>query len=449
MNEPQTETQSRSQLPVTTPMPTPTLDGARVEASARPLVLEGTGVWMEGEALAQLAQVARLRGCVRAVGMPDLHPGRGIPIGAVAAMRGVLYPDLVGSDAGCGARVTLTALERVNLDRLEARLRSAFEASLFDEVDAEALSLAVWQRGPRAFAEMPGVPVGLSDLATRETEEDGYGPSAPAGSLLVGLEQVLGTIGGGNHFAEVSRVAEVRDEARAGELGAVKGRIVVLVHSGSRGLGAALARAWAGRVLEQGGAAESLAQGQRGEGDGVGAYLGALAGACRVARANRLVLTYRLLWALGALREVGLRGSFDVTHNDVRRETVANADAWVHRKGVAPAQAGADTVVLGSRGTPSWILRGTGSETGLQSVAHGAGRKMKRGEAREKIRARYHRSELERSALGSRVLCDDRQLLLEEHPDAYKKIEPVVAALETHGLATRVASLVPLVTVKL
>jgi release factor H-coupled RctB family protein len=94
-------------------------------------------------------------------------------------------------------------------------------------------------------------------------------------------------------------------------------------------------------------------------------------------------------------------------------------------------------------------MRGTGAELGLRSVAHGAGRRMKRGEALAKLKDRYQRREVARSALGGRVLCDDQALLFEEHPDAYKAIEPVIAALEAHGLASRVASLTPIVTVKL
>jgi len=125
---------------------------------------------------------------------------------------------------------------------------------------------------------------------------------------------------------------------------------------------------------------------------------------------------------------------------------VEGADAFVHRKGAAPAPAGELAVVLGSRGAPSWIVKGTGNAAGLASVAHGAGRKMTRSEAVAKLKDRYKREEL-RGA--HRVLCDDNALLYEEHPDAYKAIEPVIGALEAHGQATRVAALAPVVTVKL
>lgn len=396
-----------------------------------PVLISGPDVWMEGEATRQLAAVAQLEGCVHAAGMPDLHPGRGFPIGAVVATRDVIHPHLVGGDAGCGVRVAVTSVERTSPDRLERRLRAAFEAELFD-ADPGALFEAVWQRGARGLAELDGVPDELRWLAAREPELAGAsGDSTP---YRAGFAAALGTIGGGNHFAELARVGRVLDPEAGARIGLARDAVVAVAHSGSRGLGAALNDAWGIQALRGADRAR---------------YLGELAGACRFAHANRLILTYRLLSALGALRDHTLRGGFDVSHNDVRGEDVAGAPAWVHRKGAAPAPADALTIVLGSRGAPSWLLKGTGAPAGLASVAHGAGRRMTRGEAADKLKHRYRRTELARSATGGRVLCDDKALLYEEHPDAYKAIEPVVCALEAHGQATRVAALTPIVTVKL
>ncbi|MFT5686337.1 MAG: release factor H-coupled RctB family protein, partial [Myxococcota bacterium] len=84
----------------------------------------------------------------------------------------------------------------------------------------------------------------------------------------------------------------------------------------------------------------------------------------------------------------------------------------------------------------------------LCSVAHGAGRRMGRNEAIEKLRDRYTRASLTYTALGGRVMCADRDLLYAEHPDAYKAIEPVIASLEAAGAARRMAALSPIVTVK-
>jgi len=389
---------------------------------------------MESEATRQLAAVAQLEGCFHAAGMPDLHPGRGFPIGAVVATREVVHPQLVGGDAGCGARVAVTSIARMSADRLERRLRAAFEAPLFDAVDPDALFDAAWHTGPRALAELDGVPDDLRWLAAREPVGDELPPSADPAPYRQGFEHSLGTIGGGNHFAEIARIGRVLDDDAGGSIGLARGALVAVAHSGSRGLGTAVGAAWGARALE---------------GADRDRYLGELAGACRFARTNRLVLVYRLLAALGALRDRTLRGSFDVSHNDVRHEIVAGSGAWVHRKGAAPAPAATLTIVLGSRGAPSWIMKGTGAEPGLGSVAHGAGRRMTRSEALDKLRHRYLRSEVVRSALGGRVIFDDKQVLFEEHPDAYKPIEPVIAALEAHHQATRVADLTPIATVKL
>ncbi len=348
--------------------------------SREPLIVRGPGVVVEAAAEEQLRRVAIWAGCVRAVGLPDLHPGPGVPVGAAFAFDGVVRPDLVGSDAGCGVRVTVVSRVRASGDDLERRIR-------------------------------------------REWEED---PGEPASGL--------GTIGGGNHFAEVSRVGEIVDREEAARLGLSRGATAVVVHSGSRGLGRALSLRWAGRALPEADA---------------GPYLLELEAAVRFALRNRTVLTERLLRALGAARAGSIASTFDVVHNTVSREPIDGRHLFVHRKGAAPAPSGLPTIVLGTRGTPSWIVLGLGSPEHLASVAHGAGRRLVRSEAAARLRPRYTRASLERTRLGGRVLCDDTALMYEEHPGAYKPVDPVVDALVASGAARRVASLHPAVTVKL
>jgi release factor H-coupled RctB family protein len=414
-------------------------DGAGLPAHAR--VVSGDGVWMEGDALVQLGRVARLPGCRRAVGMPDLHPGRGIPVGAVFAFDDVVYPGLIGDDAGCGVRVVATRVEARAPERLVERVRAAFAEEPLADCDPEALCEQVWRLGPRGLVGLEGVPEALAELAEGEPGpgDDGLGPSGALGRYVAdggtaAFLRALGSVGGGNHFAEITRVSQVEDGATARAAGLGPGTVVVMAHSGSRGLGGLIGRHWGPEVLT---------------GDAIARYLGELAGACRYARTNRLILAYRLLRALGAARPSRIGGGLELVHNDVRRERLEDgSEVWVHRKGAAPARAGELTVVLGSRGAPSWVLEGCGDATALASVAHGAGRRMGRSEARAKIKARYRRAELGRTKLGSHVVCDDPELLYEEHPDAYKAIAPVVEALIGSGLARRVAMLTPLVTVK-
>lgn len=393
-------------------------------------------VWIEGEALRQLAAVAAWPGCVRAVGQPDLHPGPGVPIGAAFAFRDAVLPQLVGSDAGCGVRLVAVDKLRFRGDALERRVRDAFDGPPDLGADPESLFDAVWHRGVAGLADTPGVADDLAALAAAWATPEPNPPAAsapapgPAPDGLATFVAALGTIGAGNHFAELSTVGRLADPDA---LGLRAGRHAVLVHSGSRGLGRALAERWGAARLA---------------GPDAARYRAELAGAVRFAEANRAVLAWRLLDAVGAARPGRLGGTVDLIHNTVVAATVDGALVWVHRKGAAPADAGALTVVLGSRGAPSWVMRGAGSAAALSSVAHGAGRRMTRTEAVAKLKPRYRRSELARTALGGCVVCDDPAALYAEHPDAYKDIETVVASLEAAATATRVAALTPLVTVK-
>ncbi len=400
-------------------------------------IVANPDVWMEGDGVAQFGKTAQLPGCVRAVGMPDLHVGKG-PIGAVFATRKRVYPHLLGGDVGCGVRVFATSEDSKNRDAIERRVRKTWDEEPLTDCDHEAVLDAVFRSGIDGLGECEEVSDAIKNLVEAERRLSGRGARTPVDDVPSayggrGHGSSLGTVGGGNHFVEIARVEDVRDESAAAALGLQRGCLVVVAHSGSRGLGQALARLWGDATLE---------------GSTIDGYLADLAGARRFAEANRFLLGYRMLRALGATRASKLAGTFDVTHNDVREETVDAAPAWVHRKGAAPAYADAPTIVLGSRGAPSWVLCGTGAEQGLRSVAHGAGRRMGRSEARAKLKDKYKRSELTRTKLGGHVVCDDTDLLYEEHPDAYKPIEPVVASLLDAGLARPVASLTPVVTVK-
>lgn len=407
-----------------------TADSTRLPPHAR--LIARPDVWMEGDAIVQFARVAAYEGCVRAVAMPDLHAGRGIPLGAAFAFEDRVVPQLIGGDAGCGVRVVMTSASRLSTDKIERRARAAMEDDLLDGCDKRELFEAVWQKGTRGLAEVSGLDAAIARLAAEEPEMH-LGPSGDPSPFYAGFEEALGTAGGGNHFVEIARVAEVRDEAAAAALGMEMNSLCVVAHTGSRGLGGFLARRWGDATLS---------------GDRMNEYLGELAGACRFARANRFLLAHRMLRALGAARASTIMGGFDVTHNDVAKEPLAGGDAWVHRKGAAPARGRDWTIVLGSRGAPSWILRSKDCEAGLRSVAHGAGRRMGRSEALAKLRSKYKRTEVTRTAFGGRVVCGDSDLLFEEHPDAYKPIEPVVESLVEAGLADPVAALIPVVTVK-
>jgi len=410
-------------------------------------VIEGPGVHIEADAVSQLRRIAGLPGCVRAVGMPDLHPGPGIPIGMATASTSHVFPTLVGSDAGCGV-TAVVAKKLVAPAKLLRRIDAATadpEPLPVDPLDALE---AAWHGGPRGLAALPGMPEALREWVDNVAWGEPLGPSGPIPAELREARhgEALGSTGGGNHFIELARVDQVMEEEALPGLD--RGAHVVLAHSGSRGLGYALILRWQARAFGAAGddheGSPARALHEPGE---IATFLGELAGCCRFAQANRALLVWRLLQAVGAGRIDRLGGALDLVHNDVRRSAHA-AGTWVHRKGAAPAQAGELTVTLGSRGNPSWILRGRGNDDHLCSVAHGAGRKIPRNEAKARLMHRYRKTDLTRTAHGGRVLCDRPELLWEEHQDVYKPIEPVVAALEQAGVACRVASLVPMVTVK-
>lgn len=349
---------------------------------------------MDPLALDQLAQTAQLKGIARVVGLPDLHAGRGIAVGAAFWSPDMIFPHLVGSDIGCGMALweTGVAVRKFKLDAAERKLRGLDEPWDGD-VDA-ALSGA------------------------------GLVPE-PGGAAL-------GTIGGGNHFAEFQRIERIVDTERFEALGFRADALWLMVHSGSRGLGQAILDAWIRR--DGGNAAEAVSE--AGE-----TYLAAHDRAMAWAILNREVIARRFCEKLGVTAERRL----DICHNSV----TVHEGGWLHRKGAAPADKGL-VVIPGSRGDFSYLVEPVldrGDEA-LYSLAHGAGRKWSRNDAHARLSKRFRPAELERTALGGRVICEDRRLIFEEAPEAYKDIGGVIRDLEEAGLIRVVASLRPLLSYK-
>ena len=220
-------------------MTTLTKSNVRLFASAKS--------WVEGEALRQLYAAANFDGMRLAVGFPDLHPGKGSPVGAAFVTEGLIYPYLIGGDIGCGMALFKTDLVQrdIKLNRW-ADLRFDLEHPWEGDVQ-EVLA--------------------ASELESTE------------------FDQALGTLGGGNHFAELQMVDEVLD-ARAFKLfGLGKQQLVVLVHSGSRGLGESILRDYVDEHQASGSDAESFA---------AAAYLQGHDLAVRWAKANRGLLARAL-----------------------------------------------------------------------------------------------------------------------------------------------------------
>ncbi|MGE8436427.1 MAG: RNA ligase RtcB family protein [Pseudomonas palmensis] len=352
--------------------------------------------WIEGKAIQQLETTARLGGMHRVAGMPDLHPGRGYPVGAAFFSVGRLYPALVGNDIGCGMALWRTDIPtaKLHLDKLEKRL-------------------------------------GNLDLPLDETWQEAV---ASFGLPATGHERSLGTIGGGNHFAELQQLDENYDDAALAALGIERKHLLLLVHSGSRGLGEAILREQVDLFGHHGLEAGSEACTH---------YLGRHDGALRFAEANRQLIARRMLDRLRADGDVLL----DINHNLVSPAQVDGLDGWLHRKGATPSDQGA-VVIPGSRGDYSYLVQPIADERSLLSLAHGAGRKWMRSECKDRLASRYSVEQLSRTALGSRVICADRALIYEEAPEAYKAIDSVVGALREAGLVRVLARLKPVLTYK-
>ncbi|MEU6207464.1 RNA ligase RtcB family protein [Micromonospora musae] len=346
--------------------------------------------WIESDALRQCQQVAALDGMVHVAAMPDLHPGKGAPIGAAMSAT-VLYPFLVGSDIGCGIAVFPIRLKRAVPEKLAARFPD-LDRPLDPERDADDPAWAVVE-----------------------------------GDLPAGHADGLGTVGRGNHFVELARIGTVFEPGHAARLGLKTADLVLVVHSGSRGLGERILRTH----TEVHGA---------GPAPDVAAYLTAHDEAVRWGSLNRRLLAARVALALGAEPTEPV---VDQCHNLVE----VRDGRYLHRKGAAPGD-GRDVLIAGTRGTPSYLVAAHAGPAANFSVAHGAGRKMSRADALRRGRAKHTVEELRRTPVGSVVVCGERQLLFEEAPSAYKRIERVVADLVDHELATPVATTVPLVTYK-
>ncbi|OJT16341.1 RNA ligase RtcB family protein [Archangium sp. Cb G35] len=352
--------------------------------------------WVEGEAIRQLEAASRLPGMRSAVGLPDLHPGKGAPVGAAFASEGLFYPFLVGNDIGCG----------MGLWELDLPARKAKPERWAARLDLDG----PWEGNTDAVLASMGV-------------------------KPCGFEAALGTVGGGNHFAEVQRVDAVHDAETFTALGLGTDRLLLLVHSGSRGLGEAILRAHVDRH-----GTGSLVE----DSDEARRYLARHDHAVEWARANRATIAGRMMQGIAASG----RRVLDVCHNSVTPKQYDGHTCWLHRKGAAPSDQG-PVVIPGSRGSLSYLVLPLGDGTNhAHSLAHGAGRKWTRTSARERMRERFTPEALTRTSFKSHVICEDRDLLFEEAPPAYKAIDRVVQDLVDAGLVRVVATLAPVLTYK-
>ena len=441
--------------------------------------------------LGQVANVAHLPGILRfALAMPDYHWGYGFPIGGVAAVDaedGAISPGGVGYDINCGVRVITTALDA---EALRPSLH-AVVAQLYRDVPVGVgASRAIPRLSARELAEVMtegarwAVRRGFraaSDDAER-CEEGGALRGADPDVVLARArergEDQLGTLGSGNHFIEVDRVAEVYDDDAAESFSLREGGVALQIHSGSRGLGyqvcddslAELAPRLGSFGPDYGALPDrQLACAPIGSGAGR-RYLAAMAAAANFAWANRQVMTglavRALLHALGlSERDLGARLLYDVCHNVAKLEEHEidgrSRRVLVHRKGAtrafgpgdprvpAPYRAvGQPVLIPGDMGRYSYVLAGTAkamTET-WGSSCHGAGRLLSRGEALRRAKGRSIARELQ--AKGIEIMARGKGTLAEEMSEAYKDVAQVVRVMHGAGISRLVARLEPMGVIK-
>jgi tRNA-splicing ligase RtcB len=433
--------------------------------------------------LRQLKNVATLPGIVEpALSMPDIHWGYGFPIGGVAAFDpqegGVVSPGGVGFDVNCGVRLLTSGIEREELELRKDRLADALYEAIPSgmgrgrtdfRMSREELAEILFE-GPAPLVEL-----GFGDAEDLRHIESG-GKLAGADPEVVserayerGIFQ-LGTLGSGNHFLEVQYVDEIYDEEASRAFGLEKGKVAVLIHSGSRGLGHQVCTDYVERFLDaaprydielvdrQLAAApiESL-EGRE--------YLEAMASAANFAFANRQLIAHFAREAFAATgfdsAEDRFKVLYDLAHNNAKFEEHAGRRVLVHRKGATRAfgpgeeelpeeyrSVGQPVLVPGDMGRYSFVLAGTQGamcET-FGSSAHGAGRKMSRKKAKKAAKGRNLVREMEDR--GILVRAAGRATVDEEMPEAYKDAADVIEATHEAGIGRRVARLRPLIVVK-
>jgi tRNA-splicing ligase RtcB len=436
--------------------------------------------------LQQLANVATLPGIQgHAFAMPDIHFGYGFPVGGVAAFdldEGIVSPGGIGYDINCGVRLLRTGL---TAEAVRPKLKELVDA-LYREVPS-----GVGSKGGRTLtaseidAVLDGgaawaVAEGFGRTSDLEVQEEGgrLRDADPSGvsdaARKRGLRQ-LGTLGSGNHFLEVQQVDELFDPVAARAMGLVSGSVVVMLHTGSRGLGHQVATDYIERFdarLRSEGTTlvdRQLSCAPIASEDGR-RYLGAMSAGANFAWANRQMITEGVRRAFRrVLAEFGDAAEpeviYDIAHNIAKQEEHlvdgGRRAVLVHRKGATRAfpagrsevsaayrDVGQPVLIPGDMGTASYVLVGlpTSLERSFGSSCHGAGRVLSRHAAVRKFR--YEEVTRDLASRGIVVRAASREGVTEEAPGAYKRIEEVVRVAEGAGLTRRVARLLPMGVVK-
>ena len=342
--------------------------------------------WIDSRSVETLEKITKFRGVQRVVGLPDLSVGF-VPNGVAILAEDRIYPHLIGGDIGCGMSLFEVGIKRKKI-KAERFVKYLSRLESLDDVELE-------------------------------NERLGYH---------------LGSIGKGNHFAELHLVNEVKDAEIFEALGMNEESLYVLIHSGSRAFGQIVFDSVAGSYNPNEGIDANSAKGKE--------YLQKHNLAIQYAKQSRVEIAQRMIKAIKINSEI--KEVSDTAHNSILKHD----KLWLHRKGATPTDSGA-VIIAGSRGSLSYLVMPTNDTANSNySLAHGAGKKWERSSAEAKLRNRYSKANLARTPIGSRVICSDSKLLYEEAPQVYKNIDVVIDDLVEAGLATIIASFRPILTYK-
>ena len=345
--------------------------------------------------------------------MPDVHQGKGMPIGGVLATEGIFVPNAVGTDIGCGMCAIQTSLQVDQLStktlvRLVQKIRQVIPVG-FDHQDK-----------PQDISLMPtGYDMNMLPCVK----------NAFAGALTQ-----LGTLGGGNHFIEIQRSAE--------------GNVWIMLHSGSRNLGKLVCdhynkiahhfnTLWYSNFLP---GLEFLPieceEGKR--------YYNEMRYCIDFGFSNRKLMMQRICDIFKEhFPSITFEPMINIAHNYAAWERHFGKNVVVHRKGATRAMKGEIGIIPGSQGTKSYIVEGLGNANSFTSCSHGAGRLMGRKEAQRKLNLQHEIDLM--NAQGILHSIQDTQQL-DEAPSAYKDIETVLA--HERELVRPIVELSPLAVIK-
>lgn len=419
---------------------------------------------------------------------PDVHVGVGTCIGTTAAWHthnGYVSPSIVGSDIGCGMRVHLTNLHQDELKdvKLRRKLVKTIERYLpvedhmrghFSDVRLEHVVTKGLHGLPKKYIPDGYTPRKATSLTHVECSKftlDENVLNRFPNAVWHRSHRQLGTLGNGNHFAEIQAI-EIAEENRevAEAWGLFDGQVVVMIHSGSRAWGGSVSQVSSSdmvkvmRTLGLGTADPKLLFAPL-EHSAAQTYVNLMYSALNYAVVNRHLIAY-------AIREAGkdVFGSkfemttlYDLMHNYAWEEKHEGDSYFVHRKGATrslPAghpdnpqpymHTGHPALIPGSMGTASYIMVGTpGGKANFHSICHGAGRIRSRSATKRLITLSEFAASM-RVGTDEEIVVNQKSLeaILDESPQAYKDVNQIIESVVGADLAQVVAKCKPMATVK-